>query len=353
MIFFVDEKICINFVFHHKKLEIPIYNNMTALGLLKFESYNKPVLWGGTRISELKGIAPYEEPIGESWEISGLEGNETCVAEGEYKGIGINKMLELRGEEILGRRLYKRYGNKFPILVKWLDAEKDLSIQVHPDDRMAYDKHDGCGKTELWYVLDPLPNAYIYSGLTARISPIQLQEHIANNTLPDVLAKFYPQRGDLFYIPAGRIHSLGAGNLVLEIQQTSDITYRVYDYDRIDMNGNKRTLHIEDAMDATDFRVHEDYMYHVEPMVNAEKVLKECPYFTTTLISLTSPMRLPIARYDSFRIVVATRGRGVLKDDRGCSCEITQGYTLLVPASTKWVEIIPEGELELVTTYIQ
>lgn len=326
---------------------------MAALGLLKFEPYNKPVLWGGNRILELKGELPHSEPIGESWEISGLQGNETSVAEGEYKGVSINRLLEMRGEELLGKRLYRRYGNEFPLLVKWLDAEKDLSIQVHPDNRMAAERHGCCGKTELWYVLESMPDAYIYSGLTSSISPQQLQEHIANNTLVDVLAKFYPRRGDLFYIPAGRIHSLGAGNLVLEIQQTSDITYRVYDYNRTDLNGNKRMLHVEDAMAATDFRVHEDYLHHVEPLDNREKVLKECPYFTATLISLTTTMRLPIARYDSFRILVATRGKGVVTDDAGNSMPISQGYTLLVPASAKWVDIEPEGELEVVTAYIQ
>ncbi len=326
---------------------------MATLGLLKFAPYYKPVLWGGNRISELKGLPAPSEPIGESWEISGLKDNETCVADGEYRGISINKLLEVRGEDLLGRRLYRRFGNEFPLLIKWLDAEKDLSIQVHPDDRMAWEKHGCFGKTELWYVLDSMPDAYIYSGLTVSIIPEQLSEHVANNTLIDVLAKFNPRRGDLFYIPSGRIHSLGAGNLVLEIQQTSDITYRVYDYNRTDFNGNKRMLHVEDAMAATDFRVHEDYMYHVEPLNNREKVLKECPYFTTTLISLTSAMRLPIARYDSFRIIVATKGQGTITDDNGNKADISQGHTLLVPASTKWVDIVPDGELEVVTAYIQ
>ncbi len=328
---------------------------MSKIGLLKFTPYYKTVLWGGNRIAQLKGLPPMDEPIGESWEISGLEGCESTIAEGCYEGEGIQSLLLEFGDKIMGRRLHRRYGHKFPLLVKFIDADKDLSIQVHPDDNLAEERHNCWGKTELWYTLESRPGAYIYSGLQESITPEELKEHIANNTFGEVLARFTPQRGDLFYLPAGRIHCIGAGNLILEVQQASDITYRVYDYNRTDKNGKKRDLHIDLALDAIDFRVHEDYMRHVESKDNREVVLKECPFFTTTLISVTTTFRLQIARYDSFRIVTATSGNGKIVDNDGNVTTILQGDTILVPAETKWVDITPaEGSrLEIVSVYVQ
>lgn len=327
---------------------------MNNIGPLRFKPYFKPVLWGGSRIASLKGMMPNDEPVGESWEISGLEGFLSCVADGPFEGETIESMLQKYGNEILGRQNYRIYGNKFPLLVKFIDASKDLSIQVHPDDFLARERHGCWGKTELWYTLDPEPGAYVYSGLQSPLTTDELKAHIDNNTFGDVLAKFAPQRGDLFYLPAGRIHSIGAGNMILEIQQTSDITYRVYDYNRIDLNGKKRELHIDLALDAIDYRVHEDYMRHVETLVNQEIVLKECPYFTATVITLDKKFRLPIARYNSFRIIIATRGNGEIVDNQGNRVAIGQGETLLIPANTRWIDIIPvSADLEIVTSYIQ
>ncbi len=327
---------------------------MSNIGPLRFEPYYKPVLWGGSRIASFKGIPPLNEPIGESWEISGLEGYESKVAEGKFAGKRIDEILSSIGETVLGQRLYRLYGNKFPLLIKFIDAKKDLSIQVHPDDTLAAERHECWGKTELWYTLDPLDGAYIYSGLQSSITPAQLKAHIDNNSFSDVLAKYYPQRGDLFYLPAGRLHSIGAGNLLLEIQQSSDITYRVYDYNRIDVNGKKRELHIDLALDAIDFRIHEDYMRHVSPITNREIVLKECPFFSSSLILIDNRFRLQVARYDSFRIIITTKGNGAITDNYGNETSIRQGDTILIPAATQWVDIFPYSDsLEIVTAYIQ
>ena len=217
---------------------------MSELGFLRFEPYFKQVLWGGQRLRPFKGLEPDDNPIGESWEISGLEGYESVVSNGQFKGKRIDALLKEYGNDILGERLYRLFGNKFPLLIKFIDAAKDLSIQVHPDDRIAKRRHKCWGKTELWYTLDPQGDAYLYSGLLESITPEQLKQHIEQNTLSNVLAKFYPSRGDLFYLPAGRIHSIGAGNLILEIHQTSDITYRVYDYDRTDKDGKNRVMRV-------------------------------------------------------------------------------------------------------------
>lgn len=312
------------------------------------------MLWGGNRIASFKGIPPLNEPIGESWEISGLVGFESKVAEGELAGKRIDEILSSYGETVLGQRLYRLYGNKFPLLIKFIDASKDLSIQVHPDDTLAAERHGCWGKTELWYALEPLDGAYIYSGLRSSITPNQLKAHLDNNSFSDVLAKYYPQRGDIFYLPAGRLHSIGAGNLLLEIQQTSDITYRVYDYNRIDVNGKKRELHIDLAFDAIDFRIHNDDMGHINPMTNRETVLKECPFFSSSLILIDKRFRLQVARYDSFRIAIATKGNGRITDNHGNEISIRQGNTILIPAATQWIDIFPHSDsLEIVTAYIQ
>lgn len=327
---------------------------MNEIGLLRFEPYFKRVLWGGRRIRSFKGMSPNNDSIGESWEISGLEGNESVVSEGRFVGVRIDDLLRQHGNEILGERLFSIYGNKFPLLVKFIDASKDLSIQVHPDDRLARARHSCWGKTELWYTISAEKGSYIYSGMIESITPQQLKEHVGNNTLSSVLAKFYPTKGDLFYLPAGRIHSIGAGNLILEIQQTSDITYRVYDYDRTDINGKKRELHTELALDAIDYRVHEDYMRHITPIPDREIVMKECPFFAATLLTLTRAHRIKVARYDSFRIVIIIAGEGTLSDDSGNMVSVRQGETILIPAAAKWVEAKPRlSQLEMVTAYVQ
>ncbi|MDE6277850.1 MAG: class I mannose-6-phosphate isomerase [Muribaculaceae bacterium] len=327
---------------------------MTHLPLLSLEPYYKIVLWGGERIAALKDEASAGPTVGESWEVSDLEGRESVVVGGEYGGRTLRDVMEEHAEEILGPRLFRIYGKRFPLLVKLIDASDNLSIQVHPDDYLASSRHGSVGKTELWYTLRTLPGSYIYSGLQSTTTPERLRQHISDGTVEDLLAKFYPRHGDFFYIPAGRIHSIGAGTLLLEVQQPSDITYRIYDYKRLDLNGNPRELHTELALDAIDFRVHEDYMRHFEPVVNREIVLKECPYFTVTVINVLSKFSLPVARYNSFRVLVATSGSGVVTDDMGRSVELKQGHTILVPASTRRIQISPTaGELEVLTAYIQ
>lgn len=329
---------------------------MSSLPLIPLEPYYKTVVWGGESIAALKGEPSQGSSVGESWEVSDLSGCESAAtaAAGPLAGKSLGEIMEAHSEEILGPRLSRIYGKRFPLLVKLIDAAADLSIQVHPDDYLAWMRHNSPGKTELWYTLRALPGAYIYSGLQSSTTPEKLRQHISDGTVVDLLAKFYPRHGDFFYIPAGRIHSIGAGTLLLEVQQPSDVTYRIYDYKRLDLNGNQRELHTELALDAIDFRVHEDYMRHFEPVVNREIVLKECPYFTVTVINVLNSFTLPVARYNSFRVLVATNGSGTVSDDRGNSVNLRQGHTILVPASTRRVHITPEnGELEVLTAYIQ
>ena len=327
---------------------------MQHLPIIPLEPYYRKVVWGGERIAAYKGEASKGSSIGESWEVSDLEGCECAAGEGALAGRTLHDIMTEHAEEILGPRLFRIYGRRFPLLVKFIDAAKDLSIQVHPDDYLAAKRHGSVGKTEMWYTLDTEPGAYIYSGLQSTTTPERLRQHIADGTVTELLAKFYPRHGDFYYIPAGRIHSVGAGTLLLEVQQPSDVTYRIYDYQRLDLNGNPRELHTDLALEAIDFRVHEDYMRHFEPVVNREIVLKECPYFTVTVINVTSGFSLPVARYNSFRVLVATRGQGTVTDELGRSTVLEQGHTLLVPASIRRIHLTPEGgELELLTIYIQ
>jgi len=207
---------------------------MNRLGLIRFTPHYRTVRWGGQRIAQFKNIHLEDTHVGESWEISSLEGMETVIAEGPLSGMTLTDLLRNYGEEILGEELHARFNEKFPLLIKFIDAEDDLSIQVHPDDKLS----NGCGKTELWYIIDAQPGAHIYSGLNRTLTHREMTRILAERTITNVLAKHYSQPGDVFYLPAGRVHSIGAGNFVLEIQQPSDITYRLWDYDRRDADGN-------------------------------------------------------------------------------------------------------------------
>lgn len=323
---------------------------MSKLYPLKFRPILKPVLWGGTRIMEFKGIESSAVNIGESWEISGLEGHESIVSNGEFEGKSLKELLSMFGEDILGKNIYNNFGTKFPLLVKFLDASRDLSIQVHPDDKMANERHNSMGKTELWYIVDSEPYSYIYSGFSKSITKEEFLRHIEDNTITDVIAKFKSQQRDIFYLPAGRIHSISAGNFIVEIQQNSDITYRVYDYSRVDADGRKRELHMDYAKDALDYNVHDDYLSHADKVYNSEVILKKCPYFTATVINISEPLRIDIA--PSFRIIIVTSGKGLLTDSFGNKTVIKQGETILMPACVDYADIIPDDEVEILTAYI-
>lgn len=328
-----------------------------SLPLIPLEPYYKTVVWGGERIAAFKGIPSRGPAVGESWEVSDLPGCEAYVPEGAHEtlaGRTLTQVMDEHAPEILGRRLHRIYGKRFPLLLKLIDATTDLSIQVHPDDYLAAKRHNSSGKTELWFTLSAAPGSYIYSGFQNSTTPEKLRQHIQDGSIIDLLAKFYPRHGDFFYIPAGRVHCIGAGTLILEVQQPSDVTYRIFDYNRLDLNGNPRQLHTDLAEDAIDFRVHEDYMRHFEPLVNREIVLKECPYFTVTVLNILKPFVLPVARYNSFRVLVATAGSGTVSDENGYSLPLRQGHTILVPATTRRVTITPATpELEVITAYLQ
>ena len=325
----------------------------SKLPILKFTPIFKSVLWGGKRIAQFKNMPPQGDHVGESWELSPMKGNESVVSEGPMKGRTLPELMISDGEEIMGKRLYAKYGDKFPLLIKFIDSTDDLSIQVHPDDELAAKRHNSLGKTEMWFSVLPAEGAYLYAGFKKQITPEQFRAMVADNTIVDVLGKLYPKRGDMFFLPAGRVHSIGRGNFVVEIQEASDITYRIYDYDRRDAQGNPRQLHIEESVDSITYNDTEMTVDHFEPKAGEEIVMESCPFFTTTLMEIEGTTTLKLAERDSFSVVISTRGNAVLTAPDGSKTILNQGETVLVPASMESLDITASGDsCEIVTTYI-
>lgn len=324
----------------------------SSFPILTFTPQFKSVIWGGKRIAEFKGLPSQGDTIGESWELSGVPGHESVVADGTYKGSNLRDLLTSDGKEIMGERLATRFGNEFPLLIKLIDSADDLSVQVHPNDELAEKRHHCPGKTEMWVSVAPAPDAYLYSGLTREITPDEYRRRIADNTIISVLGKYYPKKGDVFFLPAGRIHSIGRGNFVLEIQETSDITYRIYDYDRRDKNGNPRQLHVEESVDAVDFNDTESAApTSIPESKNEEHVIASCSHFTTTAIDVDGTDTLDLASRDSFTIIVCVDGSVILTDPENRVTELQQGHTALIPASMPAVKITGKGRV--VTAYIK
>ena len=287
--------------------------------------------------------------VGESWEISGVNGNETIVAEGPDKGKSLNELTSAMKSQLVGKENYERFGNEFPLLIKFIDARQDLSIQVHPTDEIAHRQGKERGKTEMWYALESAPGAQLYNGLKQQITPEQYKEMVENDTITDALARYEVQEGDVFFIPAGRIHAIGAGCMVAEIQQTSDVTYRIYDFKRKDKNGNYRELHTKEAAESIDYNVLPDYRTVYQPTKNEGVQVVSCPYFTTAVYDLTEPMTLDYSELDSFVILIAVKGDGKLI----CNSQETSfrmGDTVLFPATTDEVKV--EGTVKFLETFV-
>ena len=320
--------------------------------MYKFEPILKSVIWGGEKIVPYKQIASDQRQVGESWELSGVEGNESVVAEGPDAGMTLPQLIAREGARLLGQANYARFGEEFPLLIKFIDARQDLSIQVHPNDALAWERHRSKGKTEMWYVVAADPGAHLRSGFVRPVTPAQYEASVADDTITDLLADYAIRPGDLFFLPAGRVHAIGAGSFIAEIQQTSDITYRIYDYGRVGADGKPRKLHTEQAKGAIDYAVLPDYRTPYEAAKNRPVELISCPYFTTTLYDLTEAQELDLAALDSFVAVICVEGRGTLTDDRGAALPVHQGETVLVPASARSLRIAPDGVLKLLTARV-
>ncbi|MCX6309759.1 MAG: class I mannose-6-phosphate isomerase, partial [Bacteroidia bacterium] len=253
---------------------------------LKFEPILKKILWGGSEISRFKQLEVQESGIGESWELSQVPGSVSVVANGPLKGKNLTELMEAAPEALLGNKIFKRFGMEFPLLVKFIDAQDDLSIQVHPNDALARQRHNSFGKTEMWYVMASKPGAKLISGFSQQIDADEYSRRIADNTIEEVLQTHEAKEGDVFFLPAGRVHAIRAGLFIAEIQQSSNITYRLYDYNRKDAFGNGRELHTELAKEAIDYKLYGSLKTNYEPLENDLTPLVSCPYFTTNRIHL-------------------------------------------------------------------
>ena len=317
---------------------------------IKFKPILKQTLWGGGKIVKFKGIDGHDgEQIGESWELSGVPGNESVAANGEYEGRTLTEIVAAEKERFVGTDNYKRFGDEFPLLIKFIDAKQDLSIQVHPDDEKAQKYGLRNGKTEMWYIMNSDADASLRCGMKAKITPEQYKAMVADGTICDAIAEYPVKEDDCFFIPAGRIHSIGKGCFLAEIQQTSDATYRIYDFNRRDKDGNLRELHTEKAAECIDYTVLNDYRTEFTAEKNRGVQIVSCPFFNTAVYDLDEPMTLDYSELDSFVVLIGLKGEARLTDNEGNTTTLRGGETLLVPASTATIKV--DGSIKFLETY--
>ena len=317
--------------------------------IIKFRSILKQVLWGGNKIIPFKQLDANMEQVGESWEVSGVKDNESIVANGQYEGMKLNDLVALLKGDLVGKENYERFGNEFPLLIKFIDASKQLSIQVHPNDEQAKAKGLKRGKTEMWYVMESAPDATLLSGLKRAITPEEYKAMVENDTITDALCEYRVGEGDVFYLPAGRIHSIGAGTFLAEIQETSDVTYRIYDFKRKDKDGNYRQLHTEAAAECIDYSVENDYRTKYEARKNEGVELAQCTHFTTSVYDLDEPMLLDYSELDSFVVLIALSGECTLSTG-DAETQLRAGETVLLPATTQTLNV--SGTVKFLETFV-
>ena len=316
--------------------------------ILQFQPILKQILWGGDRIAPFKQLDCTTPNIGESWELSGVAGDETICPTMENKSL--NTLVAEYKEKLVGEANYKRFGNEFPLLIKFIDARQDLSIQVHPDDATALRQGKMRGKTEMWYLMHSDADAKLYSGLKQQITPDEYKKMVEDGSICDALAQYPVKEDDVFFLPAGRIHAIGAGCFLAEIQQTSDVTYRIYDFKRKDKDGNYRQLHTEEAAEAIDYTVYDDYRTQYTPCKNQTVKLVDCPYFTTSVYDIDSPTAIEAVANDTFVVLIVLKGEGTVTTDGDETVSVKAGDTLLIAAENSRLEV--SGNIKLLETHI-
>lgn len=309
---------------------------------LRFTPLYKERLWGGEKLRTVLGKDCKGDRIGESWEVSGVPGDVSVVAEGPYAGRDLQDLVDTFGAQLLGQGVLDRFGREFPILIKYIDARQDLSIQLHPDDGLARQRHNSFGKTEMWYVMDADPGAELIVGFNRDVTREEYQQALDAGKLTDLLHYQAVEPGDGYFINAGKIHAIGAGILLAEIQQSSDVTYRVYDFDRRDAEGNLRELHTEQALDAMDYQQKDDFRLEYSPKANQPQTLAATPYFTTEFLKLDQPLHRDLASRDAFTIFLCVSGEAEIATADGAA-SLRRGQTLLIPAAAPWAEIRTHG----------
>lgn len=326
---------------------------MNELYPLKFKPIFKEKIWGGDKIKTILGLdfSPLKN-CGEAWVLSGVENNNTIVCNGFLEDNELSELVEVYMDDLVGGKIYEKFGKEFPLLIKFIDANDYLSIQVHPDDELAEKRKIGRGKTEMWYVIDAEPNAELITGFNQKVDKNIYLNHLQSNTLKNILNIEKVEKENVFFMPAGRIHAIGPGILLAEIQQSSDTTYRIYDWDRKDEKGDYRELHIDEALDAIDFNYYKNYRTNYTKKINQTNKIIDSQYFVTNVIHLFNyPVEKNYSELDSFVILINVQGNcsiGYKSNVEKLKC----GEVILVPACIDKVQIFPEGELKLLEVYI-
>lgn len=309
---------------------------------LKFKPILKERLWGGEKLGSVLGKPITNDITGESWELSTVAGDVSEVSNGALANTSLKTLIDNHAERLLGKSVVKRFGKEFPILIKFIDAKQDLSIQLHPNDELAKERHDSFGKTEMWYVMDANPGAELIVGFNKDVTKSEYAKSLEENTLLDLLNYEPVKEGDTFFINTGKIHAIGAGVLLAEIQQTSDVTYRVFDFNRKDKEGNLRELHTELALDAIDYQKKDDFKVSYDDKSDTSNAMVACPYFKTNFLSLENDFSQDTVHRDSFTIFMCVDGSGVVQTESG-EAMIAKGETVLVPASSNSIAIKTSG----------
>lgn len=303
------------------------------------------VVWGGNRLRPYKGMPDSDTPIGESWEVSAVPSSPSIIANGVHAGRDLIAVINESPEDILGQAVCEHYQGQLPLLVKFIDARQNLSIQVHPDDDMARRVHGKMGKSEMWYIIDAKPGSYLYAGFRQEITPEAYKQRVADGTITEVLARHEVKTGDVFYLPAGRVHAIGEGILLAEVQQSSDVTYRIFDYNRPGMDGKPRELHTDLAAQAIDYHVEDEYRTLYKGVVNRANLIVNSPYFSVRITETAAPFHRNLLKYDSFIITMCIEGDCLIKiRATGEELLLKEGHSCLVPAVLANYDVIPQRQ---------
>ena len=321
---------------------------------LLFEPNLHEVVWGGKKLTKWKQLPAYEQPVGESWEVSCVPQSVSVIANGEAKGMDLATYIAQQPAAVLGKGVAKAYDNQLPLLVKFIDAKRNLSIQVHPNDEMAARLFHKKGKSEMWYVISAEPGAYLYAGFKTAINAQEYRRLIAEGDITTVLAKHRVHPGDVFYIPAGRVHAIGEGIVLAEIQQSSDLTFRIYDYGRLGMDGKPRELHTDLAAEALDYNVYDNYRTTYSHEALKAKEVLATRYFNVRVVDTETPFHRNLLKYDSFIISLCIEGDCKIKiRETGDEITLREGYSCLIPAAIADYAIIPlEEKTKVIDAYI-
>lgn len=326
---------------------------MNRIYPLKFRPVIKDKIWGGERLKNVLNKKTKTSKAGESWEISGYPGSISRVSNGFLAGNNLQELIEVYMGDLVGEGVFEKFGTMFPLLIKFIDANDVLSIQVHPDDKLASKLFGSYGKTEMWYILEAGEDGEIITGFSKKVTKDEYLSHLNNKTLPDILNKEKVRSGDVFFIPPGRVHSIGAGILLAEIQQTSDATLRIYDFNRLDESGKLRPLHNDKAIDAIDFNVYPSYRTEYIDETNVPSKVLSCRYFTTNFNRIDKPLKKDYLTLDSFVIFICLDGKASVNYYGGSSEKLVKGETMLIPAEMSEITIVPDGEVKLLEVYIE